>query len=92
MERYRRPWTAEFSKKVRKEVKEESGNRCAICGAEGCQIHHKIPWSHNGSNEKHNAVCLCPDCHGIADRYALKERIYYPEVVVFVRRERRLDE
>lgn len=91
MERYRRPWSAEFSKKVRREVKEESGNRCAICGAEGCTIHHIVPWSMGGSNEKHNALCACPDCHKELDQLALKEHIFYPEAVIFVRQRRGLD-
>lgn len=92
MERKRRPWYAEFSKKIRREVREEAGDRCVICGESPCTFHHIVPHSQGGPPEKHNAACLCPECHRIADRYALNEKIYYPEVVIYVRRERGLEE
>lgn len=37
---------------------------CSICGKIAmCEMHHKIPLSLGGSNEKSNIIPLCYDCH-----------------------------
>lgn len=85
MERKRRPWNVEFTKGTKKQVKQEAGDRCQVCGTEGCSVHHIIPVAHGGTRDKHNALCVCPACHKELDRLALKENIYYPETVIFIR-------
>lgn len=37
---------------------------CSICGKFSmCEMHHKIPLSLGGTNEKSNLIPLCYDCH-----------------------------
>lgn len=37
---------------------------CSICGKISmCEMHHKIPLSLGGTNEKSNIIPLCYDCH-----------------------------
>jgi predicted restriction endonuclease len=90
MERRRRPWWTEFTRGTKKAVKRECGDTCQVCGQEGCtQVHHIVPVAHDGTRDPHNALCACPECHKELDRLALKERIYYPEAVIFIRERRK---
>lgn len=50
-------------------------SRCALCGWQidpifsysgGCDIHHIIPVSENGTDTFDNLICLCPCCHRTA--------------------------
>jgi hypothetical protein len=60
-----------------KKIREELGNRCALCGIEDERVlclHHIIPeWkTHKGqyqdlvlNHAEHNIECLCANCHRI---------------------------
>ena len=39
---------------------------CVGCGIrpQACDVHHIIPWEHNGPTNTDNLVLLCPSCHG----------------------------
>ena len=43
------------------------GGKCEYCGREidyrGMQLHHVVPASMNGTNNPHNLMCLCSECH-----------------------------
>lgn len=40
--------------------------RCELCGDDrGLEVHHKIPRSLGGSNDKNNLIVLCGKCHAI---------------------------
>ena len=60
------PYGIEFSKKLKKEIKEKNGNVCKICGepdtvGSRLDIHHV---DYNKKNNKHdNLVPLCHRCH-----------------------------
>ncbi|MCY4273358.1 MAG: DUF222 domain-containing protein, partial [bacterium] len=44
---------------------------CVGCGIrpQACDIHHIIPWEHNGPTNIHNLVLLCPSCHRKAHKH-----------------------
>lgn len=47
----------------------KSLKRCQAC-KKPCkvEIHHKVPVSKGGSNEKENLIALCKKCHILADK------------------------
>ena len=53
---------------LRYQVLQESGGRCALCGATAkdavLQVDHIVPRSRGGSNEKSNLQVLCQRCNG----------------------------
>lgn len=62
-------WVSCWNKKVKPEVSERQGFRCADCGAEDkpLEIHHVIP-KHENSDlafDIDNVVALCNECHKI---------------------------
>lgn len=60
-------WVSCWNKKVKPEVSERQGFRCADCGAEDkpLEIHHVIPKHENPdlAFDIDNVVALCHDCH-----------------------------
>lgn len=60
-------WVSCWNKKVKPEVSERQGFRCADCGAENkpLEIHHVIPRHENPdlAFDIDNVVALCQDCH-----------------------------
>lgn len=62
-------WVSCWNKKVKTEVSERQGFRCADCGAENkpLEIHHVIPRHENPdlAFDIDNVVALCKDCHKI---------------------------
>ena len=60
------------SPKVRNQVVERQGGRCAHCGSPldcDCQIDHDIPLWCGGSNDIDNLQALDPACHKIKNRH-----------------------
>ena len=51
----------------RKIYESAGGGKCEYCGREidyrGMQLHHVVPVSMNGTNNPHNLMCLCSECH-----------------------------
>lgn len=51
----------------RRKIYERGGGKCEHCGKPleytQMQIHHVVPVSMNGTNNPHNLMCLCHDCH-----------------------------
>jgi len=58
------PYTSEFSKRLKKEIKTRDKFTCQICNNESAiiQIHH-IDYDKNNCS-KNNLISLCPSCHG----------------------------
>lgn len=52
---------------IRRLVRQEDRNQCVICGRSGprfeLHVHHIIPISKSGTDNKHNLVTLCHTCH-----------------------------
>lgn len=49
-------------------------NVCERCGwnESTCDIHHIIPLSTLGGNNKNNFICLCPNCHRLVHTFKYK--------------------
>ena len=62
-------WVSTWNSKVKSEVSERQGFRCADCGAENkpLEIHHVIPRNENPdlAFDIDNVVALCNECHKI---------------------------
>jgi 5-methylcytosine-specific restriction endonuclease McrA len=56
-----------FSKSYRelhRQVLERDGWRCQVCGSmQNLQVHHLRFRSQSGSDEEHNLITLCAECH-----------------------------
>jgi len=48
--------------------------KCDHCKkkAEGLKIHHKVPVSKGGLNERSNLMVVCKECHEILDKQAME--------------------
>lgn len=54
----------EFSRAVRRAIKERDGHACVLCGASRrLEIDHIVPVSLGGDNSIDNGQTLCHDCH-----------------------------
>ena len=59
--------SANITNETRKAVYRRDGYRCALCDStKYIQIHHYISRSRGGTNNPHNLITLCSDCHGVA--------------------------
>jgi len=71
-----------FSKEVKKQVREEQDNTCAVTGKRGkLEIHHRVPQCKGGSDRIENAVGLLGersgnDIHEKYDRLALDQGLF----------------
>lgn len=59
--------SASIRNERRREIYERGGGKCERCGKPleytEMQLHHVVPASMNGTNNPHNLMCLCHDCH-----------------------------
>jgi len=87
-------------KKVEKELFQEAGSRCLICGNNDVSvltIHHIIPFSEKPEHDPRHMLVLCANCHAKADRGELtKETLYAAKskvrsVIPFPGRKRAVD-
>lgn len=51
-----------WQKKREQVIKRDLGN-CQLCGCEGNEVHHKVPYSLTGDDSIDNLVLLCKSCH-----------------------------
>lgn len=62
--------------KVRRQVLFESGNRCAVCGVPlPLELAHIIPFCVSQDHAAENLICLCANCHALADHERWGERL-----------------
>ena len=58
---------ADLRRASREALYDRAGGKCEYCGREieyrGMQLHHVVPVSMNGTNNPHNLMCLCSECH-----------------------------
>ena len=58
---------ADLRRASRQALYDRAGGKCEYCGREieyhGMQLHHVVPSSMNGTNNPHNIMCLCSECH-----------------------------
>ncbi|HWM95086.1 MAG TPA: HNH endonuclease [Thermoanaerobaculia bacterium] len=54
----------------------EAGHRCAVCGVP-CPLEraHIVPWRNSRDHAVENLICLCANCHEMADRDKWGERV-----------------
>lgn len=53
---------------IKRTVLTEARHRCAVCGATGpLEIAHIIPWHSSREHKPEDLICLCPNCHTLAD-------------------------
>ena len=70
-----------FSSGVKREVREEQDNKCAVTHKKGkLQVHHCLPESLGGANTKINAIALSPRIHAMADKLAFQGLTYYGDI------------
>ena len=59
--------SAKLTNEERKKIYRRDGYRCALCDStKYLQIHHVIHRRIGGSNNEHNLITLCSDCHAMA--------------------------
>ena len=58
---------ADLRRASRQALYDRAGGKCEYCGREieyhEMQLHHVVPVSMNGTNNPHNLMCLCSECH-----------------------------
>jgi len=60
---------------IAREVLVEAGHRCAVCGTPfPLERAHIVPWRRTRDHSPENLICLCANCHGMADSGLLGER------------------
>src|SRR5437667_7996935 len=71
---------------ISRQIMIEPGHRCAICGTP-CPLEraHIVPWNQTNDHNPENLICLCANCHELADkepwdRKTLKEYKQHPWV------------
>ena len=81
-----------ITKNTRKFIYSRSGHKCEKCckpiSEYEFELHHIIPRSMDGTNNRHNIMCLCKDCHRlihenpvVAHELINKMLAEHPEVV-----------
>jgi 5-methylcytosine-specific restriction endonuclease McrA len=70
--------TFAFSKETKRQVRLEQNFTCDDCGTKPrkLEIHHIVPQRYGGSDERVNAVGLCPNCHDKWDEQSRSGVIY----------------
>lgn len=53
---------------IAREIMIEAGHRCAVCGTP-CSLEkaHIIPWHESKQHRAEDLICLCANCHALAD-------------------------
>jgi len=71
--------TFAFSRETKWQVRSEQDFACDDCGTKPrkLEIHHIVPQRNGGSDERINAVGLCPNCHDEWDEQS-KSGVIYP--------------
>lgn len=65
----RKTYSPEF-RELSRQVKTERGNACEKCGStNGLEVHHIIPISKGGKDERKNLILLCSNCHDRRHRH-----------------------
>ena len=58
---------ADLRRASRQALYDRAGGKCEYCGRKieyhEMQLHHVVPASMNGTNNPHNLMCLCSECH-----------------------------
>ncbi len=57
---------------VARQLRQEAGFGCCVCGRPVFQYHHIIPWSEEEHYRPEDMMCLCPNHHDEATQGALK--------------------
>src|SRR5947209_8708664 len=53
---------------IERTVLTEARHRCAVCGTTGpLEIAHIIPWHDSREHKPEDLICLCSNCHTLAD-------------------------
>jgi len=61
--------TEALTPSTRRFIKQDRGNECELCGADGTdedvtlQIHHRMPQADGGTDAPENLIVLCRECH-----------------------------
>jgi HNH endonuclease len=58
----------------------EARHQCAVCGSTGSlEIAHIVPWHSSKEHKAEDLICLCPNCHSLADnrKWGEKALRYY---------------
>jgi 5-methylcytosine-specific restriction endonuclease McrA len=62
-----------------RQIKQRDGNMCRKCGSSvNLEVHHIIPLSRNGSNNRSNLMTLCSKCHARQHTHLMKRRLTKP--------------
>lgn len=76
----------DFPEGIKKDVRFDQNSRCADCGTycnghpdkPRFEVHHVLPDCQGGTNDRKNAVGLCPTCHRRHDEAALCDgKLFY---------------
>ena len=58
---------AHLRRATKEQILNRAGGKCEHCGKEltlqTMQMHHVVPASMDGTNNPHNLMCLCSECH-----------------------------
>ena len=58
---------ANLRRDAKEKILNRAGGKCEHCGKElnlqTMQMHHVVPASMDGTNNPHNLMCLCSECH-----------------------------
>lgn len=70
------------NKNLREIVRREQNFCCASCGESRykLEVHHRVPRSRGGANNRENIVGLCTKCHKEWDETSLTTDIIYPGI------------
>ena len=72
-----------FTTEIKEQIRREQRGLCDFCSVKPdiLEIHHIIPRSEGGMGVRHNGVGLCPHCHEGFNNFALKDHLYYYDVI-----------
>lgn len=73
------PYSNEFNKKLKKNIKERDGNKCVFCGRKENLVVHHIDYDKMNCKED-NLITLCKICHGFTNL----NRVFWQLVFQFV--------
>ena len=59
--------------RVKRQLRQEAGFGCCLCGYPYIQFHHIVPWAEDQHNRSEDMMVLCARCHHLATTGALTE-------------------